>query len=149
MMRSAEHFTTLKLPVADQSEPSITLTDQSQVILTLWSLLGSLFGLGLALGVVIAVGMLLVFQVSCHQAVIKLSQHAPRVPAQGHRQKPDWDRGLDQGEGGLPAAAHRDQVHLALRPREARQPRPGPRADLLLAGGRRHRLGGCGGSVAV
>jgi len=33
------------------------------VILTLWSLLGALFGLGLALGVVIAVGMLLFFQV--------------------------------------------------------------------------------------
>ena len=35
---------------------------EPQVILTLWSLLGALFGLGLALGVVIAVGMLLVFQ---------------------------------------------------------------------------------------
>ena len=33
-----------------------------KVVLTLWSLLGALFGLGLALGVVIAVGMLLVFQ---------------------------------------------------------------------------------------
>lgn len=35
---------------------------EPQVVLTLWSLLGALFGLGLALGVVIAVGMLLVFQ---------------------------------------------------------------------------------------
>ena len=36
---------------------------EPQVILTLWSLLGALFGMGLALGVVIAVGMLLFFQV--------------------------------------------------------------------------------------
>jgi len=36
---------------------------EPQVILTVWSLLASLFGLGLALGVVIAVGMLLVFQI--------------------------------------------------------------------------------------
>ena len=35
---------------------------EPQVILTLWSLLGALFGLGLSLGVVIAVGMLLFFQ---------------------------------------------------------------------------------------
>jgi len=33
------------------------------VVLTVWSLLAALFGLGLALGVVIAVGLLLVFQV--------------------------------------------------------------------------------------
>ena len=36
---------------------------EPQVILTLWSLLGALFGLGLSLGVVVAVGMLLFFQV--------------------------------------------------------------------------------------
>ena len=36
---------------------------EPQVVLTLWSLLASLFGLGLALGVVIAVGLLLFFQV--------------------------------------------------------------------------------------
>ena len=36
---------------------------EPQVILTLWSLLAALFGLGLSLGVVVAVGMLLVFQV--------------------------------------------------------------------------------------
>lgn len=36
---------------------------EPQVILTVWSLLAALFGLGLALGVVIAVGMLLVCQV--------------------------------------------------------------------------------------
>ena len=41
---------------------------EPQVILTLWSLLGALFGLGLALGVVIAVGMLLVFQM---KAILK------------------------------------------------------------------------------
>ena len=38
------------------------------MILTLRSLLGALFGLGLALGVVIAVGMLLVFQI---KAILK------------------------------------------------------------------------------
>ena len=37
---------------------------EPQVILSLWSLLGALFGMGLALGVVIAVGMLLFFQVT-------------------------------------------------------------------------------------
>ena len=36
---------------------------EPQVVLTVWSLLAALFGLGLALGVVIAVGLLLVFQV--------------------------------------------------------------------------------------
>jgi len=36
---------------------------EPQVILTLWSLLGALFGLGLSLGVVVAVGMLLFFQI--------------------------------------------------------------------------------------
>jgi len=36
---------------------------EPQVILTVWSLLATLFGLGLSLGVVIAVGLLLVFQV--------------------------------------------------------------------------------------
>ena len=41
---------------------------EPQVILTLWSLLAALFGLGLALGVVIAVGMLLVFQI---KAILK------------------------------------------------------------------------------
>eukprot|EP00092_Neocalanus_flemingeri_P024016 GFUD01026050.1.p1 GENE.GFUD01026050.1~~GFUD01026050.1.p1 ORF type:complete len:392 (-),score=118.92 GFUD01026050.1:316-1491(-) len=35
---------------------------EPQVVLTVWTLLGALFGLGLALGVVIAVGLLLVFQ---------------------------------------------------------------------------------------
>ena len=35
---------------------------EPQVVLTVWTLLAALFGLGLALGVVIAVGMLLVFQ---------------------------------------------------------------------------------------
>ena len=37
--------------------------EEPQVILTLWSLLAALFGLGLSLGVVVAVGMLLIFQV--------------------------------------------------------------------------------------
>jgi len=36
---------------------------EPQVVLTVWTLLAALFGLGLALGVVIAVGLLLVFQV--------------------------------------------------------------------------------------
>ena len=36
---------------------------EPHVVLTVWSLLAALFGLGLALGVVIAVGLLLVFQV--------------------------------------------------------------------------------------
>jgi len=35
---------------------------EPRVVLTLWSLLGALFGLGLAIGVVIAVGLLLYFQ---------------------------------------------------------------------------------------
>ena len=37
--------------------------NEPQVVLTVWTLLAALFGLGLALGVVIAVGLLLVFQV--------------------------------------------------------------------------------------
>jgi len=41
---------------------------EPQVILTLWSLLGALFGLGLSLGVVVAVGMLLFFQM---KAILK------------------------------------------------------------------------------
>lgn len=95
------------------------------MVLTLWSLLASLFGLGLALGVVIAVGLLLFFQV---RSVMKNQTGIE----DWIREKADYRykvyRTLLQTELKCILSKIkevRQTVHMALQPRQTGEPQTG------------------------